>query len=47
MKKRLIKVGSSIALIIPKAILNLLNLKVNDEVNLSIKKNTIVIAKGE
>ena len=47
MKRKLIKNGNSIALIIPKTILDLFNLKKGDEVNLSIKKDTIVIAKGE
>jgi antitoxin component of MazEF toxin-antitoxin module len=47
MKRRLIKNGNSVALVIPKTILSLLGLKVNDEIELTIKKDTIIVSKGE
>jgi len=47
MKRKLIKTGNSVALIIPKTILSLFDLKVNDEINLTIKKDTIIVSKGE
>lgn len=48
MKRKIMKLGgSSLGIRIPKALLDLLNLKAGSEVTLSIKKDSIVIEKGE
>lgn len=45
MKKKMIKFGNSLVVLIPSSIVNILDLKKGDEVNVELKNKKIIIEK--